>query len=491
MADNKDNADAGSTDDAEIACPTPTAHKRLEEIHHFWHQCQKNYQDPEQFRINLNACIQATRNLTFALQKEKSLIPGFDDWYSGWQERMKADSMMGWLNSSRVKIVHEGDLETHSRAIVRVQLSYHDAADEVRESLLQGDRAEALVSADSDSPATEFEPASPLMSLRDIAAEISADNTIPRSLRSQASLTVERVWIEDNLPNHELLDALAYGYGFLSQILADAHSLVGKPYRTIIEHEGTSHDFPREEYHQGRLPCMITSRADRTVAFTLEGQLASGLSFDQRSVDPELAEESLRQYKVPEVRLQTMPMSPVDMMPIFVANAKAILRSGDEHGWFIFYYRGRNMVHRQVLYARDRADKRDLAQRVAEFVAANSIDGIVEIGEVWVSSALEVDDEGVLISPTDSPNRTEALGIHAELATGETKSVTIPFRRRRFGRPVIEDPITGQQRNYFFEPTRAVWRLAAASRSAADVEEDSPTNADSDEPDDRAPKVER
>lgn len=50
------------------ACPTPTAHKRLDEVHRFWHECLAAYQDPEEFRIKLNTCIQAARNTTFAMQ---------------------------------------------------------------------------------------------------------------------------------------------------------------------------------------------------------------------------------------------------------------------------------------------------------------------------------------------------------------------------------------------------------------------------------------
>jgi hypothetical protein len=323
----------------------------------------------------------------------------------------------------------------------------------------------------------EVEPTSPLMTLSEIAAEIAADNSIPSSLRSQASLSVERVWIEENLPNHELLDALASGYAFLSKMLEDAHELVGVPYRTVIDDEDGRHDFPRHDLHAGRLPCMITSRSDRTATFTLQGQLAGGLSFDRRHIDLADAEKSLRKYKTAEVRLQTYPTNAIDMMPIYLAQAHAILRSGEEHGWFVFYFRGRHMVHQQILYARDRADKRTLAQEVAEFVAINSIDGVIDIGEAWFSG-LEVGDDGAIVSPTDSPDRKEVLMIHAELATGEVRSVIIPFRRRRFGKPVIDDPIEGPSRDYFLEPTRTVWRLAATKRPKAGTEPDTDTDTE-------------
>ncbi len=75
-------------------CKIENTHKRLLESHRLWHQTLDNYFDPEAFRVYLNATIQALRNLTFALQNEKSEITGFDEWYTKWQDKMKKDSVM-------------------------------------------------------------------------------------------------------------------------------------------------------------------------------------------------------------------------------------------------------------------------------------------------------------------------------------------------------------------------------------------------------------
>src|ERR1019366_1298075 len=149
------------TEEVTSPCPTPTAHKRLQEVHRFWHECASGYQDPEEFSSKLNACIQAARNLTFALQKESQLIPGFTEWYPSWQDRMKSDPVMKWLHDSRTHIVHKGDLQTESRAIVRLQLDYADAGQEVVDSLPQSSRA------NSGSASHEVE-ANPLLSLKEI-----------------------------------------------------------------------------------------------------------------------------------------------------------------------------------------------------------------------------------------------------------------------------------------------------------------------------------
>jgi hypothetical protein len=87
--------------DAGRPCPIPKTHARLQEAHRLWHQALDLYADSEGFRANLNACIQALRNVTFVLQKEHSSIPNFETWYAGWRERMKSDSIMRWLDCER------------------------------------------------------------------------------------------------------------------------------------------------------------------------------------------------------------------------------------------------------------------------------------------------------------------------------------------------------------------------------------------------------
>ena len=82
-------------------CPIPKTHRRLEEGHLLWHQALDNYQDPVAFRANLNASIEAFRNVTFVLQNEKAEFPDFDSWYGPRQARLKADSAAKWLHEAR------------------------------------------------------------------------------------------------------------------------------------------------------------------------------------------------------------------------------------------------------------------------------------------------------------------------------------------------------------------------------------------------------
>ena len=83
-------------------CPIPMTHRRLKHAHLLWHQCLDAYHAPERFLANLNATIEALRNITFVAQKEKSAFKDFDAWYKPRQEILKADATAKWLNEARV-----------------------------------------------------------------------------------------------------------------------------------------------------------------------------------------------------------------------------------------------------------------------------------------------------------------------------------------------------------------------------------------------------
>ena len=106
--------------------PLGNAFKRLYDAREHWDQANRNYFDPKLFRMNVNAVITALRSVTFLLQKNKSLIDGFDPWYKGWQEKMKQDPSLRWLVDARNIIVKERDLNLSSVLRVSIVVSYID-----------------------------------------------------------------------------------------------------------------------------------------------------------------------------------------------------------------------------------------------------------------------------------------------------------------------------------------------------------------------------
>lgn len=446
-------------------CPTPTAHRRLEEAHRFWHQCLDEYQDPSGFRTNLNACIQALRNVTWVLQKEKDLIPNFNSWYPEWQAQLKSDPIMRWLLKSRNRIVKEGDLETESRTIARVIISYADAAAEVEEGLglprqRDDDLQSAITSAasnhgDAATAETEEVSAPARYSLPQILGMISK-LPIPVRVLRQSSLTVERRWVDKALPDREVLDSLAYAFGVLEQLIGDAHDRAGRKHGVAVRHsEGIVLD--SRQPRQGRLPCMVTSRKVRTLVISLNDlRPETGGKSWHVEYDEGVAAEALKKYgdvSKPPIS----PESPVDLLPYFIEVGKQILRRDKEHGWFIHYFLDGRQVHAEVLMARHNADKRDLAQRVAELVAINGFDGVIVTGEAWVAPRLN-DAEGAPIPAGQHPDREEILLIHAEDAAGRRRAVYIPFERRRGRKTTVGEPLDDSGSFEFLNPVRAVWR---------------------------------
>lgn len=223
------------------ACPIPKTHSRLQEAHRLWHQALDLYSEPEGFRINLNACIQALRNVTFVLQKEHAGVPNFEHWYTNWQMHMKQDPIMRWLVDARNTIVKEGDLETRSHSMVSVIDYYFTTPVFV-----------------SEMP--------PLLTTDMIATQLAASKNAPEALKGKAFIKVERCWVVNNLPDAELLETLAHAYGVLSNVVSDAHKEAGfKVFIALRNADGNNAAWknPTEQLN-GRLPCMVTSVEQRT-----------------------------------------------------------------------------------------------------------------------------------------------------------------------------------------------------------------------------------
>jgi len=139
------------------------------------------------------------RNTTSSIQKEKRLVSGFDVWYPAWQAKMQLEPIIKWLQETRRKIVHEGDPDTRSVVQVRVIANYGDATRAVMSGL----------------PAIQPRPREPSFtrhlgsSLVQIIDELKA-SSLPARYIAQSTLSIERRWIDDELPNIELLDTLAH-----------------------------------------------------------------------------------------------------------------------------------------------------------------------------------------------------------------------------------------------------------------------------------------
>lgn len=419
----------------------------------------ENYTDPEEYLPDLNAAIQAARNVTFALQKVKSVVADFDEWYAPWQATLRADPVMAWMHDARTRLVHTGDLEARSTTRVRVVNSYIDATDEIIEEFAgplsspdaeRGQRAEA----DGEQASTAT------MTVGEIVGTLR-ERGYPEGLLAEATVSVERRWEEAGLANRELHGALAHAYAVLANILRDAHDQVGADCRHTY---GCADSMPVAAMGASIRPprCMTTTRERRTLVVDLVtgepsgdgvmGRLSGG--FPPEAIPPKYLRE-LGRPTTPRGR----PATILDLLPDFMESAKAILRTGDAHGWLIMYFRGLTIVDRAFLESENAQQKRRLAQQVAVQAIEAGATGIVEAGEVWMGLA---PSDGSFRRPADDPARREAVSISVELASGLTRQALIPFERPEgLGGPVIfgETHFVDDVQNNFLAPLRALWAV--------------------------------
>ena len=175
---------------------------------------------------------------------------------------------------------------------------------------------------------------------------------------------------------------------------------------------------------------------------------------------PELMKRSIEKYGRPT--FVRFARSALDYVDAFVENAKLIVRSGEQHGWFILYFRGAERVYAQALTARDKADKWSLAQQVAETALSLGVDGVIEIGEVWMGRVPTAG--GPFVEPSEQPDKREAITVYAELSTGQHRSQLVPIIRSRIVPVMFGEPIEmARDQNLFLGPLRSLW---ARQRSA-------------------------
>jgi hypothetical protein len=437
---------------AEIQCPTPTAHKRLHEGHRWWHGCLQSYDNPPEFQANLNAALQALRNVTWVLQKEHEYVPGFKDWYPQWQEKMVQDPLLKWLVKSRNRVVKSGDLEINSTARIRLVRSYFELADAFAAAM--PDETEDVEIVKSVPPHTR-----PPEYVRYVAG------LSPRALDGMA-LLVERRWVDKALPERELLDALAHCYGVLSELLADAHDRAGVAHLTTRASPTADARMEPVDTYRGRLPCMVTTLDVRTAQYRVsDGTLVKGERIVCRVPD-NLPQKLLRRYSMPldELLRPVEARSALDFVDPLFEHAKRVLAKDKFHSLIVVLCSGGTSVHTQSTILSDRASKYAFAQDLAKQVLMNGADGVVTIGELW-KSRVSIDEDGLVIPPGENQDRQDVLEVYGEIADGSIRARHVVFRKR-FGRIVFgeERVITESLHNNILAPTRNGWGSRSKDR---------------------------
>lgn len=192
------------------------------------------YHEPEPFRWNLNAFLQALRSVTFMLQSELKQQPGFDKWYQHWQELMQQDDLLKKFNEGRATVVHRGMLQHKSNVEAGIfrgtvmKFAFHFPIDiNISSQVI----LEALIKGDTNVFPT-FDMFKDLL-----------DETHP-AIGEQ--LGVRRTWIVEDLgsKDEDVLLLCDHAWARISQIVSAAHNFAGAEFPAIDE-QNEKHDIAR------------------------------------------------------------------------------------------------------------------------------------------------------------------------------------------------------------------------------------------------------
>ena len=361
-------------------CPLEPVHKRLEDLHRQWHAAADAYFDPEAFRVAIQTAIQTSRTVSFILQSNKRVFPDFDAWYGPWQQKFKDDPLMRWMVEARNKIEKQGDLE--ARSVVRAEIVASYLNDEVK-------RVEV--------PAALWD--APLQLVKNIP-----QNDLGEHIRKQGIVRIQRRWVENSLPDCELLDAVATTHGRLSQLLSNAHKTLG-----LREPETTNTETGQvygDELREGRLPCMIGHSDLRTLDVWLADGRPVELVSTHETIDRAQAEKAAKRYGTDPSKAFAGGDIETIFKNMFEHQARKVFLNDGYHRNIVMLFKGKKLVDLRELRIDEHGQKYLMMRKLADEVIKHGADAAIMISEVWRSV---YDPQHKYRRSVDAPDRKEAL----------------------------------------------------------------------------------
>lgn len=414
-------------DQSKLPCPLAQTDRRLCDGLSLLVEMKTNYFDPDAFRLSLNNTIQTLRNVTFVLQKAKSQFLNFDQWYTGWQEQMRADSLLKWLVDARNIIVKQGDLETQSIARISVVDSWFDPP--------------------------VFDMAVPPFTPTEEFSELLGENAPEGVARDVGLLRVERRWIHNKLPDHEILESLAHSFGVLSELLLDAH-------KVLLDQKERDNCpwFTSVKNTKGQLPpCMIAQDWDRTVWLDLhDGSILRPVELQKPTSEEEIRKDASRYPGFIEKQgLLSSCSSLHEESSALFEDAKVILETDGYHNPIALLGYSDGRKHIVGLAMGDQTEKVLMLRKLASEVDKTGAVSVILINEAWISRGPNYPSDGRV---ANYPNREEALHMIAANESGETIVHTALFIRNAKGKVEFKEEWTSTSDNVnLLQPIREVW----------------------------------
>lgn len=412
-------------------CPLQSTEKRLNDCLILWENAKSNYFEPDSFILNLNNLIQTLRSVTFILQKNKDSLQAFKSWYEKWQLIMKQNSILSWLKKARNYIEKEGDLKTLSKVRLSIVNSYYEPP--------------------------IFETEIPPFIRTEEFLRIILD-TKPKKINIEKGfLRAERLWIDSKLESRELIEATAYVYIFLLNLIIDAH-------HKLIDSKTVSKCpwYNKNIRSMHTTLTMIDQNWDRTIWIDLSTKEIIQPAFKIIKRNNKILEKAKKRYGNLENFKKELSNKKnlKSEAEILFKQAKLMLLKDGTHVPIVFlgYQDGNRRLIPIPYFVGDREEKYMFFRCIASIVKKTLATSIIAINEVWVST---LKDKPPYIFPSDDPNRKEALSLVAANSNGERYSLTVFFSKDKDGNIVLgREFSTGNIKDgtfFFLIPVLAVW----------------------------------
>ncbi|HWY48373.1 MAG TPA: hypothetical protein VNX70_13385 [Bryobacteraceae bacterium] len=415
---------------AEIVEPLDPVLRRLKQVNVHWHEALSMYFEPNRFRIAIQNCITTSRSVTFILQSHKHVIPGFDEWYAPWQSRFGGDPIMRWAVQARNKIEKQGDLETLSQMRFELVVGY------------------------AGNPVSNWATVKINCSTDQIRRSIPA-NLLSQHVIDNGVLSVERRWVDSELPGSEVLDALAHVYGQLALLVVSLHSHLGVPIPQPDRGEHLLWNL-RED---GRLPSMECPLEERAVYIAVKDGSILGYRREFGRSGPDALKKAQRRYGhfKPPNRL-TESSTFMEVAKAYFDIARVVMARDGYHMTMFIPLKGARQIGLVAAQPENRAAKYMLMRDIARYVRRAGADGLLHIGEAWIEPFDDIPRGGYADQAT---NRLEVLAMTAANEQGQLLSFSAKIERKlvkkhkvkRLGPTEIEE----DARSISMAPVLEVW----------------------------------
>lgn len=415
-----------------LACPLAPVERRLDDAANLWCKASDNYFQPDDYRVYLQACIQAFRSVTWVLQSHKAALTDFDAWYSGWQMLMRDDPILRWLVEARNKIEKQGDLE--ARSLLRVTGSG--------------------CWFDTSSFEKELSPKTRPQDIRVLLVPF-----LPKqAITDEALLKLERRWIDADLPDSEILDALCHCYLTLRKLVHHAHDALANPSPGKCQFLGGTSTTNEE------LPAfMLTSQHPRVSWIRLKDGASVSIGQTTQTIfrGDTATEEAQRKYGFCVARAHALKSAKTfrEECATWFQHSKRML---EVDGYLIPTALVKTEKGMQLYQLRmdDRAEKHIVMRDLADSCKRLDAVAIMLINEAWVAPAgfAPIGKHAV-----DCPSRREAILLNGLTRSGEAVNCMNIFTRRDGHVCFGEDGITEGTVPNIMAPFVKVWSIKRKS----------------------------